>query len=74
MSKKNGTPKGTTQKDNAILQELIKASQGTSYSKWLKIVWENQGIPTHEISQHGVDSNNHHNASQRLNPVIEPLS
>lgn len=73
MSKKNGTPKGTTQKDNAILQELINASQGTSYSKWLKIVWENQGIPTHEISQHGVDSNNHHNASQRLNPRIEPL-
>ena len=74
MSKKNGdTQKGTTTNDNAILQELINASQGTSYSKWLRVVWNNQGIPTNELSLHGLDSNNHHNASQRLNPLIEPL-
>lgn len=73
MNKKNGTPKGTTQKDNAILQELINASQGTSYSKWLRVVWNNQGIPTNELSLHGLDSNNHHNASQKLNPRIEPF-
>ncbi len=73
MKKRGSTPTGTTTNDKDILQELINASHGTSYSKWLQIVWENQGIPTHEISQHGVDSNNHHNASQRLNPRIEPL-
>ena len=73
MSKKNGTPKGTTKKDNAILQELINASQGTSYSKWLRVVWSNQGIPTDQLSEHGLQSNNHHNASQILNARIEPL-
>ncbi len=73
MSKKNGTPKGTTQKDNAILQELIKASQGTSYSKWLHVVWNNQGILTNQLSEHGLQSNNHHVSSQVLNQYIEPL-
>lgn len=71
--KKNGTPKGTTQKDNAILQELINASHGTSYSKWLGVVWNNQGILTNQLSEHGLQSNNHHNASQVLNERIEPL-
>jgi len=71
--KKNGTPKGTTQKDSAILQELIKASHGTSYSKWLRVVWNNQGILTNQLSEHGLQSNNHHEASQVLNLYIEPL-
>jgi len=73
MSKKNGTPKGTTQKDNTILQELINASQGTSYSKWLRVVWNNQGILTNQLSEHGLQSNNHHVSSQVLNQYIEPL-
>ena len=74
MSKKNGsTPTGTTTNDKDILQELIKASQGTSYSKWLRVVWNNQGIPTDRLSEHGLKSNNHHNASKKLNPRIEPL-
>lgn len=71
--KKNGTPKDTTQKDNAILQELINASQGTSYSKWLRVVWNNQGILTNQLSEHGLQSNNHHVSSQVLNQYIEPL-
>jgi hypothetical protein len=71
--KKNGTPKGTTQKDKDILQELINASQGTNYSKWLRVVWHNQGILTNQLSEHGLRSNNHHNADQKLNPCIEPL-
>lgn len=73
MSKKNGTPKGTTQKHKAILQELINASQGTSYSKWLRVIWNNPGILTNQLSEHGLQSNNHHNASQELNLRIEPL-
>lgn len=73
MSKKNGTPKGTTQKDKDILQELISASQGTNYSKWLRVIWHNQGILTNQLSEHGLQSNNHHNADQKLNTCIEPL-
>lgn len=74
MSKKNGsTPTGTTTNDKDILQELIKASQGTSYSKWLRVVWNNQGILTNQLSEHGLQSNNHHEASQVLNLYIEPL-
>lgn len=74
MSKKNGsTPKGTTTNNADILQELINASQGTNYSKWLRVVWHNQGILTNQLSEHGLQSNNHHNADQKLNPRIEPL-
>jgi len=74
MSKKNGnTPTGTTTNDNPILLELLKVCQGTSYSKWLRVVWENQGILTNQLSEHGLQSNNHHNASQELNLRIEPL-
>lgn len=74
MSKKNGsTSKGTTTKDNPILQKLVKACQGTSYSKWLVVIWENPGILTNQLSEHGLQSNNHHNASQELNLRIEPL-
>jgi hypothetical protein len=74
MSKKNGsTPKGTTTNNTDILQELINASQGTSYSKWLRVVWHNPGILTNQLSEHGLKSNNHHNASQELNLCIEPL-
>lgn len=74
MSKKNGsTPKGTTTNNADILQELINASQGTNYSKWLRVVWHNPGILTNQLSEHGLQSNNHHNADQKLNPCIEPL-
>jgi hypothetical protein len=74
MSKKNGsTSKGTTTKHTDILQELINASQCTSYSKWLRVIWENTGILTNQLSEHGLQSNNHHNASQELNMCIEPL-
>lgn len=72
--KKNGdTPKGTTTNDSDILQELIKASHGTNYSKWLRVVWNNQGILTNQLSEHGLQSNNHHVSSQVLNARIEPL-
>lgn len=74
MSKKNGsTPKGTTTNNADILQELINASQGTNYSKWLRVVWNNQGVLTNQLSEYGLQSNNHHNADQKLNPCIEPL-
>ena len=74
MSKKNGsTQTGTTTNNKDTLQELINASQGTSYSKWLSVVWNNQGILTNQLSAHGLQSNNHHNASQELNLRIEPL-
>jgi hypothetical protein len=74
MNKKNGdTPEDTTTNHNAILQELINASQSTSYSKWLRVVWNNQGILTNQLAEHGLQSNNHHEASQVLNLCIEPL-
>jgi|GEM_PF-5574258 len=73
MKKRGSTPTGTPPNDNAILQELINASHGTSYSKWLRVVWNNQGILTNQLSEHGLQSNNHHNASQILNERIEPL-
>lgn len=69
MSKKNGT----TTKHTNILQELISASQCTSYSIWLRVIWDNPGILTNQLSGYGLKSNNHHNASQELNLRIEPL-
>ena len=62
-----------TTNDDAILLNLVKASHGTSYSKWLPVIWNNQGILTNQLSAHGLQSNNHHNASQELNLLIEPL-
>lgn len=70
--KKNGTREGT-KNDTAILLELVKASHGTNYSKWLPVIWHNQGILTNQLSEHGLQSNNHHNASQVLNLRIEQL-
>lgn len=73
MKKNGSTPTGTTINDNDIIQNLVKACQGTTYSKWLKVVWENPGILTNQLSAYGLQSNNHHNASQELNLRIEPL-
>ena len=72
--KKNGTTLiGTTINDEEILQKLIDVTQGTFYSQWLRVVWNNPGILTHELVKHGLQSNNHHDCSQKLNQRIEAL-
>jgi hypothetical protein len=53
------------------LQKLINRSG--KYGKWLIVIADNQGILTHNLSDHGLKSNNAHNMSQYVNPRIIPL-
>jgi len=42
------------------------------YRSWVIVIKTNDGILTHELSDHGLKSNNAHNMSQFVNPRIIP--
>jgi hypothetical protein len=56
---------------NDNFKKLLSACRTTQESKVLQIVWENQGVLTHEIGdKFGKKSNNQHNVTKNLNPRL----
>ena len=56
------------------LQFLKSACRRPNEAKVLTIVWQNQGLLTHEIGdKFGCKSNNHHNVTRDLNPRLIKL-
>jgi hypothetical protein len=40
---------------------------------WARVILDNPGILTHELSNHGLKSNNVHNVTQEINPILFKL-
>ncbi len=60
--------------NNDQLQFLKSACRRVNEAKVLTIVWQNQGLLTHEIGdKFGCKSNNHHNVTRDLNPRLIKL-
>jgi hypothetical protein len=76
IKKQNEIPlmKCITHKNN-IWSDQLKSllTRCGKYSNWLKVIDTNDGILTHEMSEHGLKSNNAHNMTQYVNPRIIPL-
>lgn len=56
----------------SCLEDLIQKLSTNDYHRYLIVISSNQGIATDQLSQF-IKSNNHHNASQRLNEVLIPI-
>lgn len=54
------------------IEQLVAKLSHSKYSRYLKIIAENQGIETDQLS-HFTKGNNHHNASQCLNEILIPI-
>lgn|SRR5690554_4550859 len=53
------------------LSQLMRAARSPRECRILMLLWEHQGILTHELGEKfGCKSNNHHNVSQDLNPRL----
>lgn len=51
--------------------QLMRVARTPNECRILMLLWENQGILTHELSEKfGCKSNNHHNLTQALNPRL----
>lgn len=55
------------------VEQLISQLKPNKYNAYLRVVADNPGIATDQLSAL-IKSNNHHNASQCLNEAIIPLS
>jgi hypothetical protein len=53
--------------EQAMPQELLRACTSQGYKQVALVVWLNPGIRTHELSNYGIKSNNHHNSTQAIN-------
>jgi hypothetical protein len=40
------------------------------YKTWMKVILANPCILTHDLSKHGLKSNNPHNVTQKINPIL----
>lgn len=57
--------------NNYPLTQLMRAARTSRECRILMLLWEHQGILTHELGEKfGCKSNNHHNVSQDLNPRL----
>ncbi|MDV6328809.1 hypothetical protein Q5L94_12135 [Idiomarina sp. Sol25] len=53
------------------LSQLMRVARTPKECRILMLLWEHQGILTHEIGdKFGCKSNNHHNVTQGLNPRL----
>jgi hypothetical protein len=43
------------------------------HKNWMKVILANPSILTHELSKHGLKSNNTHNVTQEINPKLFKL-
>jgi hypothetical protein len=43
------------------------------YKSWMKVILANPCILTHDLSKHGLKSNNPHNVTQEINPILFKL-
>lgn len=58
-------------KSNHPLTQLTRVARTSRECRILMLLWEHQGILTHELGEKfGCKSNNHHNVSQGLNPRL----
>lgn len=69
---KHNTTKKPQSGSTSCLEDLIQRLSHIKHSRYLKIIAENQGIATDQLSQF-IKSNNHHNASQSLNEILIPI-
>jgi hypothetical protein len=44
-----------------------------NHKRWIKVILANPCILTHELSNHGLKSNNAHNVTQEINPILFKL-
>lgn len=58
---------------SCLMEKLINQLRPHHFNRWLKVIYSNQGITTDKLSEHGLKSNNHHDASQHLNEQLIPL-
>ena len=66
------TEKPKSGSTTAALDNLIQMLSCNKYHRYLKVIADNQGIVTDQLSKF-IKSNNHADASQRLNEIIIPL-
>ena len=71
MQKNKLTNRACKAPSNHPLSQLMKAAHSARECRIMMLLWEHQGILTHELGEKfGCKSNNHHNVSQDLNPRL----
>lgn len=71
MAKIKPTPTACKAELNPTLEALLRVSRTSRERRILMLLWEHQGILTHELGdKFGCKSNNHHNVTRDLNPRL----
>lgn len=71
MNKTKPTYRACKVPNNHPLSQLMRVCRTARERQILTLLWNNQGILTHELGdKFGCKSNNHHNVTQGLNPRL----